>query len=131
MQIDTSFIGNQSILALHGNLVLGKGLVELRSAVRDAAEKHPKKIILNLANVIYVDSCGIGELVSTYTYAKNRGASLVMTNLPKKVRILLDMAKLTQVLGVSDSDRTPNIGYGQQLSLCPNYCPGKQGSPGP
>lgn len=129
MQIDTSIIGNHSILAPHGNLVFGKNLVEFRSAVRDAAEKYPEKITLNLANITYIDSCGIGELVSSFTYARSRGACLMITNLPKKVRTLLDIAHLTQVLGVSDSERTPNAGSGRQMSHCPTYFPGKQESP--
>lgn len=129
MQIDTRIFGNHSIMALHGRLVLGKDLIEFRSAVRNVAEKRPEKITLNLANVTYIDSCGIGELVSTFTYTKDHGACLIMTNLPKKVRTLLDIAQLTEVLGVSDSERTPNMSSGRQMSLCPAYCPGKQASP--
>ncbi len=119
MQIDTRTIGNHSILALHGRLVFGKDLIEFRSAVREAAEKNPEKITLNLANVTYVDSCGIGELVNTFTYTKNRGTRLAMINLPQMVRILLDTAQLTRVLGISDGEEMPNVKSGLQMPLLP------------
>lgn len=121
MQIDTRYIGNHSILALHGRLVLGKDLIELRNAVHDAAEKNPEKITLNLANVTYIDSCGIGELVNTFTYIRNRGTRLAMINLPQMIRILLDTAQLTKVLGIPDSEKTPNIISGQQMPLHPPF----------
>lgn len=119
MQIDTKTVGNHIILALHGRLVFGKDLIELRSAVCDAVEKNPEKITLNLANVTYVDSCGIGELVSTFTYTKDRGTRLAMTNLPQMVRILLDTAQLTRVLGIPDGEEALNVKSGLQMPLLP------------
>ena len=119
MQIETRTIGNHSILALHGRLVFGRDLVELRNAVRDAVGKNPAKITLNLANVTYVDSCGIGELVNTYTYTKDRGSCLALTDLPQKIRMLLDAAQLTRVLGIPESEKTQNITSGRQMPLHP------------
>ena len=117
MQINTRITSNHSILELNGRLVLGKDLLELRSAVRDAAGKNPIKMTLDLENVTYIDSCGIGELVSVFKYVKSQGGCLVLTNLPKRIKILLDTAQLTKVLGVSDSKQTTFMNPSQQIPL--------------
>ena len=117
MQITVRIIGNCTILELNGRLVLGTDLIDLRNAVRDAARDNPSKIILNLARVTYVDSCGIGELISTLTHLKNSGGNLVLTDLPKRVRTLLDTAKLIPVFEVSDSEQAALTNLKQQVPL--------------
>ena len=112
MQITARTSGNCTVLELSGKLVLGKDQIELRNAVRNATEKNPSKIILNLAKVTYVDSCGIGELVNTYTHLKNLGANLALTDLPRKVRILLDIARLTPIFGISNGEPEANANFG-------------------
>ena len=109
MQIATRTIGNHTILELNGRLVLGMDLEDLRSAVRDASGTHPKKIILNMANITYVDSCGIGELINAFKHVKKQGGRLVLTNLPRKVKILLDTAQLMKVFEVSESEQAAII----------------------
>jgi len=103
MNITTRNGNNCTVLDLNGRLVPGMDLVELRNAVQSAAWKNPAKIILNLARVTYVDVGGINELVKTFSYIKNQGGRLVLTNLPRRVRFLLDTARLTDVLQVVDS----------------------------
>ena len=104
MQITARTNGNGTVLELNGRLVMGRDLIELRDAVWDATGKHSKKIILNLAHVTYVDSCGVGELVNTFKHVKNQGARLVLAELPGRVRTLLDAAKLTPIFEVSESE---------------------------
>jgi anti-anti-sigma factor len=100
MQITAKTTDNCTVLELDGRLVVGKDQMELRSAVFDAAEKKSPKVILNLAKVTYVDICGIGELVNTFTHLRDRGRRLVLTNLSSKILLMLDLAKLTPIFGI-------------------------------
>jgi len=115
MQITVRTSGNYTILKLDGRLVLGMDLEDLRNAVRNVLGEHPQKIILNLANVTYVDSCGIGELINAFKHIKNRGGHLILTSLPRKIRILLDTAQLTKVFEVSESDQAAIIAPRQKM----------------
>lgn len=85
------------IVDLDGKLTLGAGDVQLRQLVNDLIERGEKKILLNLEKVSYMDSAGTGELVSSYTSAQNRGASLKLLNLSSKVRDLLMFTQLITV----------------------------------
>jgi anti-anti-sigma factor len=105
MQITARTINNGTVLELNGRLVLGGDLIDLRNAVRNAAGKHPSRIVLNLAKVTDVDFCSIGELVRAFTHIQNRGGNLVLMNLPRRIRILLDKAQLTNVFEVSDREQ--------------------------
>ncbi len=116
MQITARTDSGCTVLGLSGQLVAGMDLAELRNAVHDATGKHPKKLILNLANVTYVDSCGVGELVNTFNYVKNQGGRLVLSNLPRRVRTLLDIAQLMKIFEVSDSEQAASVSPGQQGS---------------
>ena len=115
MQITARTSGSYTILKLDGRLVLGMDLEDLRNAVHDVPGKHPKKIILNLANVTYVDSCGIGELINAFKHVKNCGGRLILTNLPRKIKILLDTAQLTKVFEVSESEQAAIINPSQKM----------------
>jgi anti-sigma B factor antagonist len=98
-----------SILDLKGRITLGEGSVQIRDAVHDIVAKGQKNILLNLGDVNYVDSSGLGELVAAYTTAKNQGADLKLLNLIKKVHDLLQLTKLYTVFDVYD-DETIAIG---------------------
>jgi anti-sigma B factor antagonist len=98
-----------TILDLSGRITLGEGSVQLRDAIRDLLAKGQKKILLNLADVNYIDSSGIGELVSAFTTVKNQGGELKLLNLTKKVHDLLQITKLYTVFDVQD-DETSAIG---------------------
>ena len=78
----------------------------VRNAVRDILKDNGKKIILNLANVNYIDSSGIGELVSTYTTVTNNGGSLKLLSLTKKIQELLAITKLLTVFQVFDNEQS-------------------------
>jgi len=86
-----------TILDLSGKITIGAGSVQLRDAVRKLIEGGNKKILLNLGDVSYVDSSGIGELVSSFTTTSNAGGHLKLLNLTKKIQDLLAITKLLTV----------------------------------
>ena len=93
-----------TILDLSGRITLGEGSVQLRDAIRDLIGKGTKSILLNLGNVNYIDSSGLGELVSAYTTARNQGATLKLLKLTKKVHDLLQLTKLYTVFDIFDDE---------------------------
>lgn len=104
MKITTRQVDGVTILDLSGRITLGEGSVMLRDAVRDLLAKGSKQILLNLGDVNYIDSSGIGELVSAYTTARNQGGELKLLNLTKKVHDLLQITKLYTVFDVKDDE---------------------------
>jgi anti-sigma B factor antagonist len=96
--------GDVTIIDLSGKITIGEGSVQLREAVRKALEEGKKKIILNLGDVSYVDSSGIGELVSSYTTTNNNGGQLKLLNLTKKIQDLLMITKLLTVFETFDNE---------------------------
>ncbi|MDP9049742.1 MAG: STAS domain-containing protein [Acidobacteriota bacterium] len=104
MKVATRQVDGVTILDLSGRITLGEGSVTLRDAVHDAAAKGSKHILLNLENISYIDSSGIGELVSAFTSIKNAGGELKLLNLTKKVHDLLQITKLYTVFDVSDDE---------------------------
>jgi len=109
IKISSRQVDGVTILDLSGRITLGEGSVQLRDAVRDLLSKGQKKILLNLADVNYIDSSGIGELVSAFTTVKNQGGELKLLNLTKKVHDLLQITKLYTVFDVQD-DETSAVG---------------------
>jgi anti-sigma B factor antagonist len=93
-----------TVLDLSGRITLGEGSVQLRDAIRDLISKGLKSILLNLGDVNYIDSSGLGELVSAFTTSKNQGASLKLLKLTKKVHDLLQLTKLYTVFDIYDDE---------------------------
>ncbi len=93
-----------TVVDLSGRITLGEGSVQLRDAIRELISKGQTRILLNLADVNYIDSSGLGELVSAYTTAKNQGATLKLLKLTKKVHDLLQLTKLYTVFDISDDE---------------------------
>ena len=93
-----------TVLDLSGRITLGEGSVQIRDAIRDLISKGQKSILLNLGDVNYIDSSGLGELVSAFTTAKNQGADLKLLHLTKKVHDLLQLTKLYTVFDVKDDE---------------------------
>ena len=96
--------GDVTILDLSGKITIGEGSVQLREAVRRLLDEGKKKILLNLGDVTYIDSSGIGELVSAFTTVRNQGGDLKLLNLTKKVHDLLQITKLYTVFDVKDDE---------------------------
>jgi anti-sigma B factor antagonist len=105
MKIESRSIGDVHILDCSGKITLGEGTMAVRNAVRETLKNGGKKIILNLGDVNYIDSSGIGELVSSFTTVSNQGGSLKLLNLTKKIQELLAITKLLTVFSVYDSEQ--------------------------
>ncbi len=105
MKIETRTVGDIKILDCSGRITLGEGTMVVRNAVRELLKDNEKKIILNLAEVNYIDSSGIGELVSTYTTVTSNGGQLKLLGLTKKIRELLAITKLLTVFEVFDDEQ--------------------------
>ena len=105
MEIKKRTVGDIQILDCSGKIVLGEGTMAVRNMVRDIIAANEKKIILNLADVNYIDSSGIGELVSTYTTVTNAGGQLKLLNLTKKIQQLLAITKLLTVFQVFEDEQ--------------------------
>jgi len=93
-----------TVVDMSGRITLGEGSVVLRDAIRDLLGKGQKKILLNLGNVTYIDSSGIGELVSAFTAVRREGGELKLLNLTKKVHDLLQITKLYTVFDIKDDE---------------------------
>jgi len=104
--------GGAVVIDVSGRITLGEGSAMLREMVRDHLTKGHKKIVLNLADVNYIDSSGIGELVSSYTTAKNAGGEVKLLHLTRKVHDLLQITKLFTVFDVHTDERTALASFG-------------------
>jgi anti-sigma B factor antagonist len=104
LTITSREVDGVTVLDLSGRITLGEGSVQLREAIRDLIAKGQRNILLNLGEVNYIDSSGLGELVSAYTTAKNQGAGLKLLNLTKKVKDLLQLTKLYTVFDTFDDE---------------------------
>ena len=98
--------GDVTVIDMEGKITIGEGSVAVRSAVRRLLEEGKKKILLNLAGVSYVDSSGIGELVSSFTTINREGGQLKLLNLTQKIRDLLAITKLLTVFDVYEDEPT-------------------------
>jgi anti-sigma B factor antagonist len=106
MKASTRQVDGITIVDLSGRITLGEGSVVLRDSIKDLLGKGQKKILLNLGDVSYIDSSGIGELVSAFTSVRNQGGELKLLNLTKKVHDLLQITKLYTVFDVKDDEAT-------------------------
>lgn len=95
-----------TVVDMSGRITLGEGSVVLRDSIRDLISKGQKKILLNLGDVTYIDSSGIGELVSAFTAVRREGGELKLLNLTKKVHDLLQITKLYTVFDIKDDETT-------------------------
>src|SRR5215469_16379941 len=111
MKASTRQVDGVTIVDLSGRITLGEGSVVLRDTIKDLLGKGQKKILLNLGDVSYIDSSGIGELVSAFTSVRNQGGELKLLNLTKKVHDLLQITKLYTVFDVKDDEAAAIAAY--------------------
>ena len=104
MKATTRQVDSVSVVDLSGRITLGEGCSQLRELIRDLLAKGHKNILLNLGEVTYIDSSGIGELVSGFTAVSNQGGHLKLLNLTKKVQDLLQITKLLTDFDVHDDE---------------------------
>lgn len=97
-------VDSVTVVDLSGRITLGEGCAQLRELIRGEVGKGNKRVLLNLADVTYIDSSGIGELVSAFTAVSNQGGQLKLLNLTKKVHDLLQITKLYTVFDVHDDE---------------------------
>jgi anti-sigma B factor antagonist len=109
MKASNRQVNGVTVVDMSGRITLGEGSVVLRDSIRDLVAKGQKKILLNLGDVTYIDSSGIGELVSAFTTVRNQGGELKLLNLTKKVHDLLQITKLYTVFDIKD-DETAAVG---------------------
>jgi len=113
MKASTRQVDGVTIVDLSGRITLGEGSVVLRDTVKDLLGKGQKKILLNLGDVSYIDSSGIGELVSAFTSVRNQGGELKLLHLTKKVHDLLQITKLYTVFDVKDDEAAAIAAFGK------------------
>ena len=106
MNITTREVSHVSIVDLNRRITLGAETENLRETIRNLISAGKKKIVLNLANVDYIDSSGVGELVSSYTAVRNSGGELKLFGLTKKVQDVLYITKLYTVFDIKDDEFT-------------------------
>jgi anti-sigma B factor antagonist len=104
MDVSKRQVGDVTILDLKGKITIGTGDVQLRNAVQDVMNSGANKVLINMRGVSTIDSSGIGELVSAYTTATNRGAKLKLYELPDKVSDILTITQLITVFDVYDNE---------------------------
>lgn len=104
MKITTRHLGDVAVLDIEGRITLGEGNAMLREIVRELADKGNKKIVLNLGEVEYIDSSGIGELVKTHTTVRNQGGQVRLVNLNKRINDLLQMTRLSAVFHIEGDE---------------------------
>jgi anti-sigma B factor antagonist len=105
MQIDERTIGDVVVLDIKGRVQLGDGDEMLKDKVNSLLNQGRKKIVLNLAEVPYIDSAGLGEVVRTFTTVSRQGGSLKLLNLTKRITDLLAITKLLTVFDTYDSEQ--------------------------
>jgi anti-sigma B factor antagonist len=111
LNISERHVGDVTILDMDGKITIGEGSVALRTAIRRLLEEGKKKILLNLAKVGYIDSSGIGELVSSYTAINKESGELKLLNLTQKLQDLLTITKLLTVFDVYESEEEALASY--------------------
>jgi anti-sigma B factor antagonist len=104
MQIEERVVGDVTILDLKGKITLGEGDEALKDKINSLALQKRLQILLNLADVPYIDSAGLGEIVRTYTTISRQGGQLKLVNLTKRITDLLSITKLLTVFETFDTE---------------------------
>jgi len=104
LNINERQAGDVTVLDMSGKITIGEGSVALRTAIRRVLEEGKRRILLNLGGVSYIDSSGIGELVSSYTAINKEGGQLKLLNLTQKIQDLLTITKLLTVFDVYENE---------------------------
>jgi anti-sigma B factor antagonist len=105
MQIEERVVNNVTILDLKGKITLGEGDEALKDKINSLVLQNHRRILLNLADVPYIDSAGLGEIVRTYTTVSRQGGQLKLVNLTKRITDLLAITKLLTVFETFDTEK--------------------------
>jgi anti-sigma B factor antagonist len=104
MHIHERSVGDVTIIDVNGRMTLGEGQELLRDKVNSLIQQGQKKLVLNLAEVPYIDSAGLGEIVRTYTTVSRQGGALKLLSLTKRIQDLLAITKLLTVFETFDTE---------------------------
>lgn len=104
MQIEERVVGEVTILDLKGKITLGDGDEVLKDKINSLVLQNRRRILLNLADVPYIDSAGLGEVVRTYTTVSRQGGQLKLVSLTKRITDLLSITKLLTVFETFDDE---------------------------
>jgi len=100
------------VVDIDGRIVLGEESNSFREKIKSLLAAGKKKIVLNLANVVYIDSAGLGTLVATFHSASSQGATLKMANLGAKFKEVLQVTKLMTVFDTYESETAAVQSFG-------------------
>lgn len=112
LKLNSREVNDTVIVDLSGQVTMGEACAAIRDEIRDEASHGYTKVLLNLAEVTYIDSAGLGELTAAYTTVKNRGGQLKLLNLTKRVHDLMQITKLYTVFDVYDDERKAIASFG-------------------
>ena len=104
MTVSTRQVDGVTIVDLSGRITLDEGSTLLRDTIKQLASQGQKHVLLNLSEVHYIDSSGIGELVSAFTTMRDQGGELKLLNLTRKVHDLIQITKLHTVFDIKDDE---------------------------
>ncbi len=104
LAIELREVNGVTVLDLSGRITLGEGSVQLRDAVRALVAKGARKILLNLGDVNYMDSSGLGEMVSAFTLTRSENGELKLLNVQKRIHDLLNVTKLASVFDIQEDE---------------------------
>jgi len=116
MTTSTRQVGDVTIVDVSGRITVGEGNLVLREAVSNLIQAGTRKILLNLREVGYVDSSGLGELIKTYTSVRNQGGQLKLVNISKRVNDLLQMTRLQTVFDIQPDEASAIQSFGPSAS---------------
>src|SRR5215510_9349840 len=111
MNISERVVEGVSILDLSGKIILGEGDVQVKDRIKDLLADGQRRILLNLGDVSYIDSAGLGALISSYTTTRREGGQLKLVNLTKRIQDLLAITKLITVLDTYDAESEAFASY--------------------
>lgn len=116
MTTSTREVGSVAIVDISGRIILGEESAALRELVCDLLSKGHKKILFNLADVNYMDSTGLGHLVSSFTSVRKQGGELKLLNLTNKIQDLMQITKLYTVFDILDNEAAAVNSFGQSAA---------------
>src|SRR5579863_5017636 len=117
LNISNKQIGDVSVVALRGRIVLGEGSGALRERVKNLVDDGKKKIVLNMANVTYIDSAGLGTLVAAHVSAKKQGTALLLSDLGNKFHEVLQVTRLLTIFNVYPTEDEAISSFGLTLRV--------------
>ena len=116
MKTSTRQAGDVTIVQMKGRIVLGEESASLRDLVRDLLSKGHRKILINLGDVNYIDSSGLGSLVSAFTSVKKQGGELKLLNLTNKVHDVMQITKLYTIFEILNDEAVALESFGQSTA---------------